>query len=154
VRDQRTEVTVDGTGVLKSTRVKWDGEQLRRQVHDEFGRYADLSFLDWIMNHGFFSFDIAEYVDLAKSLDFVAGCRLHGNMVALAHGTPTFSFTYDERTRELAELMRVPHQPLGPAHLDVPVDGLDYRPFEARYAELYGKFRRFLERNRISHTLQ
>ncbi len=127
--------------------------QLREAVIKQYREVASVEVLDWIMRHSFYSLDVGDYIRLAKDLDFVAGCRLHGNIVALSHGTPAYFFLYDERTREIVDLFNIPSRVLDPANLDIDLGILDYRPFERRYRELFSEYKAFLEENGIAHRL-
>ena len=56
----------------------------------------------------FYSDVVADYEDLVQQKDIVLGYRLHGNLMALANGTPSIYFTYDSRTVEFAETYQIP----------------------------------------------
>lgn len=56
----------------------------------------------------FYSDVVADYEDLVRKMDLVLGYRLHGNLMALANGTPSIYFTYDSRTVEFAETYQIP----------------------------------------------
>lgn len=134
-------------------RVALERQPLTALVRSRLGDAASAEQAEWIARHSFFSVDVAAYVAMAERLDFVAGCRLHGNMVALSHGTPAFFFIYDERVREMADLIAAPHKVLSENDIFIPVDDLDYGPFERRYAELYAGYKAFLDENGIRHRL-
>ncbi|MEP9375609.1 polysaccharide pyruvyl transferase family protein [Aquabacter sp. CN5-332] len=56
----------------------------------------------------FYSDVVADYEALVQQKDMVLGYRLHGNLMALANGTPSIYFTYDSRTVEFAETYQIP----------------------------------------------
>jgi hypothetical protein len=56
----------------------------------------------------FYSDVVADYENLVQQKDLVIGYRLHGNLMALANGTPSIYFTYDSRTVEFAETYQIP----------------------------------------------
>lgn len=56
----------------------------------------------------FYSDVVADYEALVRRQDLVLGYRLHGNLMALANGTPSIYFTYDSRTTEFAETYKIP----------------------------------------------
>lgn len=100
----------------------------------------------------FYSDVVAEYEQLVRRLDLVLGYRLHGNLMALANGTPSIYFTYDSRTVEFAETFKIPS-------FDV-FSGKDFRleeywdqslfdRFNATYARVYGAMRDFLVENKV-----
>jgi polysaccharide pyruvyl transferase WcaK-like protein len=100
----------------------------------------------------FYSDVVAEYEQLVRRLDLVLGYRLHGNLMALANGTPSIYFTYDSRTVEFAETFQIPS-------FDV-FSGKDFRleeywdqslfdRFNATYARVYGAMHDFLIENNV-----
>jgi hypothetical protein len=104
----------------------------------------------------FYSDVVAEYEQLVRKLDLVLGYRLHGNLMALANGTPSIYFTYDSRTVEFAETFQIPS-------VDV-FDGKDFRledyweqgrfdRFNAAYARTYGAMSAFLSENKVDHKM-
>ncbi|MCU4178172.1 polysaccharide pyruvyl transferase family protein [Bosea sp. BH3] len=104
----------------------------------------------------FYSDVVAEYERLVRGLDLVLGYRLHGNLMALANGTPSIYFTYDSRTVEFADTFQIPS-------VDV-FGGQDFRledyweqsrfdRFNAAYARVYGQMRDFLVENRVDNKM-
>lgn len=120
-------------------------------------RWADEWYLDAEMEalyRGklFYSDVVAEYEQLVRRLDLVLGYRLHGNLMALANGTPSIYFTYDSRTVEFANTFKIPS-------FDV-FAGKDFRleeywdqglfdRFNTAYARVYAAMRDFLVENNI-----
>jgi hypothetical protein len=105
----------------------------------------------------FYSDVVAEYEQLVRRLDLVLGYRLHGNLMALANGTPSIYFTYDSRTVEFAETFRIPS-------VDV-FSGKEFRledyweqsrfdRFNAAYAQTYVAMRDFLAENKVANKMQ
>jgi polysaccharide pyruvyl transferase WcaK-like protein len=104
----------------------------------------------------FYSDVVAEYERLVRGLDLVLGYRLHGNLMALANGTPSIYFTYDSRTVEFADTFKIPS-------IDV-FAGQDFRledyweqarfdRFNTAYAQVYGQMRDFLVENRVDNKM-
>ncbi|MGF7054368.1 polysaccharide pyruvyl transferase WcaK-like protein [Bosea sp. OAE752] len=104
----------------------------------------------------FYSDVVADYERLVRGLDLVLGYRLHGNLMALANGTPSIYFTYDSRTVEFADTFKIPS-------VDV-FSGQDFRleeywdqsrfdRFNAAYAQVYGQMRDFLVENRVDNKM-
>lgn len=104
----------------------------------------------------FYSDVVAEYEKLVRGLDLVLGYRLHGNLMALANGTPSIYFTYDSRTVEFADTFKIPS-------VDV-FSGQDFRleeyweqarfdRFNAAYAQVYGAMSAFLSENEVDHKM-
>lgn len=104
----------------------------------------------------FYSDIVADYERLVRGLDLVLGYRLHGNLMALANGTPSIYFTYDSRTVEFADTFKIPS-------IDV-FAGQDFRleeywvqarfdRFNAAYAQVYRAMSAFLNENRVDHKM-
>jgi len=94
--------------------------------------------------------------DLAAHVEVVVGLRLHGNVMALQQGIPAIPFVYDTRTREMADLFRLPSveaQLSRPVDLDALIGEADFAPFERAYAENFATYRSFLDENGLSHKL-
>lgn len=69
----------------------------------------DPTFLRWLKQY-FFTFPSASSWRVWLShFDFNLGTRIHGTMLSLQTGVPSFLITHDTRTKELAEKMGVPH---------------------------------------------
>lgn len=104
----------------------------------------------------FYSDVVAEYERLVRGLDLVLGYRLHGNLMALANGTPSIYFTYDSRTVEFAETFKIPSVEV--------FSGQDFRledyweqarfdRFNAAYGQVYGAMSAFLSENKVDHKM-
>ncbi|NMJ43405.1 polysaccharide pyruvyl transferase family protein [Roseomonas sp. JC162] len=96
-------------------------------------------------------FSVEDWVGCMETMSAAIGSRFHGNVAALLAGTPALFLVHDMRTRELCELMRLPHVLLD---REVPVEEilerageLDYAPFIAQFARLTMEWRLFLDRN-------
>lgn len=118
--------------------------------------YLDEQMAELYQSRMFYSDVVAEYEQLVRGLDLVLGYRLHGNLMALANGTPSIYFTYDSRTVEFADTFKIPS-------VDV-FSGLDFRledywdqsrfdRFNAAYARVYGQMRDFLVENRVDNKM-
>ncbi|NLU78090.1 polysaccharide pyruvyl transferase family protein [Micromonospora sp. HNM0581] len=90
--------------------------------------------------------------------DFSFGTRIHGNIAALAAGTPAYVLAHDSRTLELARYHEIPHSLLPDLTPEVDAAGLyaqaDYSAFNAGQAQRWDRFASFLERNGIEHIFQ
>ncbi len=104
----------------------------------------------------FYSDVVADYERLVRRLDLVLGYRLHGNLMALANGTPSIYFTYDSRTVEFAETFQIPS-------FDV-FSGEDFRlaeyweqsrfdRFNATHSRVYAAMRDFLVENGVDNKM-
>ncbi len=93
---------------------------------------------------------------LRDHVDVVVGCRLHGNVAALAQGIPALSFTFDSRTREMADFFAMPSVEVDafePVRLTALLDAADWSGFEAAYRANYATYVAFLEENGLPHAL-
>lgn len=118
--------------------------------------YLDEQVAGLYQDRMFYSDVVAEYERLVRGLDLVLGYRLHGNLMALANGTPAIYFTYDSRTVEFADTFKIPS-------VDV-FSGQDFRleeywdqsrfdRFNAAYAQVYGQMRDFLVENGVDNKM-
>jgi len=131
-----------------------DPVELTHQAHAHFDRFAEPALVDWLIANSFFSWDIGEYLDLYRSRDVLVGCRLHSNLLSLANGTPSYYLTYDQRTRELVELLSIPACDLRDFSADVDVIGQRWDRVEDAYSFQYSEMRRFLDANTLDHRLE
>ncbi|MER8411808.1 MULTISPECIES: polysaccharide pyruvyl transferase family protein [unclassified Mesorhizobium] len=102
-------------------------------------------------------FDLAEWDSYISRFDYTVGTRFHGNLIALTNGVPATIISHDSRTTEMAELMSIPHVPVGKVgQLDVRelVQAGDYDAFQRKYTVLYDRFAQFLSNNGANHRLE
>ncbi|CAN7654498.1 polysaccharide pyruvyl transferase family protein [Bosea sp. LjRoot237] len=160
---ERFEVTLMAQGeveekklALGSAQQKEEGMAALRENGWATQWYLDERMEELYRSRMFYSDVVAEYEQLVRRLDLVLGYRLHGNLMALANGTPSIYFTYDSRTVEFAETFQIPS-------VDV-FDGKDFRledyweqarfdRFNAAYARTYGAMSAFLSENKIDHKM-
>ena len=104
----------------------------------------------------FYSDVVADYDDYVRRQDLVLGYRLHGNLIALASGIPSVYFTYDSRTVEFVETLRIPAFDVfagRPFELEAYWDQSLFEHFNQAYSRGYREMRSFLEENGIAHRL-
>ncbi|RDJ22154.1 polysaccharide pyruvyl transferase family protein [Bosea caraganae] len=114
--------------------------------------YLDAEMEQLYRSRMFYSDVVAEYEQLVRKLDLVLGYRLHGNLMALANGTPSIYFTYDSRTVEFADTFKIPSYDVfaGPDFkLEEYWDQALFDRFNATYAQVYTAMRDFLVENNI-----
>jgi len=144
---------VAGHRLLSLRREPLDADQLLHEVHTLFDGHRGPEMVDWLVENAFFSWDVEEMISGYRSVDLMVGCRLHGNLVALANGTPAYYLTYDERTREVVELLQLPNSPVGMLDPEIDFAGHDWGPAQRRYGDCYREMVHFLESNRLQHRL-
>ena len=104
----------------------------------------------------FFGTSALEYAENAKSLDLAIGVRLHGNVMALAHGVPAIFVVYDSRTREFANLFDLPQIDISKGYSTRWQDVYtheNFQRFEKTYAKVYQDVREFLNKNKVKNRM-
>ncbi|HEY6607607.1 MAG TPA: polysaccharide pyruvyl transferase family protein, partial [Candidatus Limnocylindria bacterium] len=88
--------------------------------------------------------------------DFAFGSRIHGNIVAILAGTPSYLLAHDCRTLELARYHQIPHRPLTEIDADTdPADlyaEADYGPLIAGHADRFARFTAFMAQHGLRHV--
>ncbi len=105
----------------------------------------------------FYSDVVADFERLLRTKDLVLGYRLHGNLMGLANGVPAIYFTYDSRTAEFAETLRIPSFDVfsGRAfRLEDHWDQALFERFNRAYRERYRDMRLFLDENGVRHRMR
>jgi len=101
-------------------------------------------------------FDVEQWVAEMARFDLVIGSRFHGCLAALLAGVPAYVFVHDTRTREMCELLRVPHASVrnsGAIDVEAIYATLDLDALTTAYRYLYQNYVAFLEENDIEHCL-
>jgi hypothetical protein len=113
-------------------------------------------FIEFVKSNTRIHFKVGEWHAAMQSFDFVVGTRFHGCLIALLAGVPCFVYAHDARTRELCELLRLPHTMVTQARtVDVEAlyEKLDRMTLERTYRDLYKNYVCFLEENGFEHNL-
>ncbi|MBR0673271.1 polysaccharide pyruvyl transferase family protein [Neoroseomonas soli] len=123
-----------------------------RSIADLFGVSASRGELrDFVERRIRIFFSVEDWVGCMGTMGVSIGSRFHGNVAALLAGTPALFLVHDMRTRELCELLRVPHvmldRPRPAEEVMERAASLDYAPFLAQFRRLGIEWRLFLERN-------
>jgi hypothetical protein len=108
------------------------------------------------LNRIFYSDRVRDYDAFVRGFDLVTGHRLHGNLIALANGVPSFYFVYDERTHEICETFAIPYFDVRGAKafdLDEVMRPDLFDAFNAKFAPAYQTMVEFLDKNRLPHRL-
>ena len=159
---QRFDLAVLAQGELEEKKILW-GHQAQRD-----DAIADLRGSGWLQGEAdpmealyrsrlFYSDVVADFERLLRSKDLVLGFRLHGNLMGLANGVPAIYFTYDSRTVEFAETLRIPSFDVfagKPFELEAFWDQSLFDRYNRAYYERYRAMMLFLDENGIDHKMQ
>jgi hypothetical protein len=145
---------VPGHHLLSLKREPMVASDFRDEVHAQFDPHAGPELVDWMLENSYFSWDIDRMISRYRDMDLMVGCRLHGNLLALANGTPAYYLTYDERTREVVELLQLPNSPVDQVDPGVNFAAQDWGPTLRRYEECYLRMLQFLDANALDHRME
>lgn len=126
--------------------------QLRDNVKWYY-RNCSLQVILSLIEDSFFSTEVASYMYNARNLSLMTGTRLHGNIMGLSQGVPTYYAYHDLRVKEMADLFDVPRCDIRENPDSIDLNAHDWTSFEKRYAELYKGFMSFFKENGLSHAL-
>lgn len=102
--------------------------------------------------------DTQTWLNHLRDYDFVFGTRIHGNVMGLLAGTPSFVMAHDSRTLELARYFEIPHKlmtDIAPNTLARHLyDEADYRPLLEGHKARFDTWVNFLEKNSLRHIYQ
>lgn len=159
----RFEVTLMSQGEVEEKKLalgtpeqKQEGMAALRENGWAMAWYLDEQMEALYRDRMFYSDVVAGYEGLVRKLDLVLGYRLHGNLMALANGTPSIYFTYDSRTVEFAETFQIPSVDVfgdKPFKLEEYWDQALFDRFNAAYARTYGAMSAFLSENKVDHKM-
>ena len=98
------------------------------------------------------------WLDDVRRMDFMFGTRIHGNIVALLAGTPSYVIAHDTRTLELARYFEIPHRTTAEIAPDTDAADLyaeaDYAGVMTGHAARFATFTDYLERQGLRHVFQ
>jgi hypothetical protein len=96
-------------------------------------------------------FSVSRWISCMATMTASVGSRFHGNIAALLAGTPALFLTHDMRTRELCELLSVPHVNLGRVFSSEEIlerlTSCDYTEFAKNFPWLQTRWKEFLNTN-------
>jgi hypothetical protein len=118
---------------------------------------SDEDFIRFVKSNMLAFFNIEEWMDYIRSFDLVIGTRFHGCLIALLNGIPSVIFVIDARTREMCELLKIPHvdiRNIATIDLRVVYEAMDLTALQNAYSIQYQNYIDFLEENRIEHCLE
>jgi len=98
------------------------------------------------------------WLEYMRGFDFSFGNRIHGNIVGLLAGTPSYVLAHDTRTLELAKYFQIPHREAAGLSPDTDAAELyeeaDYGPMIAGHAERFRTFIDYMERHGLHHIFE
>ncbi|MHB2166871.1 polysaccharide pyruvyl transferase family protein [Alsobacter sp. R-9] len=121
------------------------------------GAEPPAGFREWTESHLLTFWSVAEWVDAMTRYGFVFGQRFHGNMIALASGTPAVWIHHDSRTEEMCRFFGLPAVSLEDAsrrEIASLADAFSIEGINARYPALLAEYRSFLSDNGLSPVRQ
>lgn len=147
----RVDAYGDSSRIVRKTRL--DAHALKADIHRELDHLAGRELVDWLVMNTYSSWDADDYIRIYKSCGAMVGCRLHSNLVSLANGTPAFFLTYDDRTRELVQLLGAPNTSVSDFEPEM-LAAADWSEMTRRYRDqLFPEMVAFLENNGLPHRL-
>ncbi len=133
-------------------RLLWGGKSVNPKLPD------DVSHPMYKNDKVRFFVDPTTWIDHLKQYDFVFGTRIHGTVMGILAGTPSFLLAHDSRTLELAEYFDIPHkrndQITKSCNALELYQEADYSKMISGHAERFDRFTSFLERNELKHVYQ
>lgn len=103
-----------------------------------------------------FFIDPSTWIEYLKDYDFSFGTRIHGTVMAILSGTPSFLLAHDSRTLELAEYFEIPHARYD--SFEGPISGVDLFSrtdsfkMVSGHRKRFDKYIGFLEKNNLPHV--
>ena len=114
------------------------------------------AFIQWVKCKTRIHFEVSEWHEAMRQFDFVVGSRFHGSLVGVLAGVPCFIYAHDARTRELCDLLQLPHALVDtapPVDIEVLYGTLELQPLERAYRDAYANYICFLGENGFEHNL-
>lgn len=99
--------------------------------------------------------NVPSWIDFMKKGDFTFGTRIHGNIISVLSGVPTYIFAPDMRVLELAEYHNIPHRTIQEAYDVRDLFGLydetDFSSVIRGHRERFAHYVDFLNKNGLPH---
>lgn len=114
---------------------------------------------DWARNDFVKAFtQVKEWEKFIKTRDFVFGMRIHGTILSLKNNIPALLVVHDARTKEFAELLKIPNisinEILNNKHsIQDLYASCDYTEMNKEYKKLLKNYKKFLTDNKIPNIL-
>ncbi len=111
---------------------------------------------NWFLQKSDVYFSVPQWIYNHSRRNFVIGTRIHGIQAAIQAGTPAVCLYIDIRTKELCEMMKIPHAPASDFKKGITIeealkifDEWDYKEFDENRMEIANKIKMFLLNNKI-----
>lgn len=105
-----------------------------------------------------FFIDPKTWMNHLRDYDFVFGTRIHGNVMGVLSGVPSFVMAHDSRTLELAEFFQIPHKKMVDIPKEVVASDLfneaNYGPMIDGHKDRFEGYLSFLNKNGLPHTYE
>ncbi len=98
--------------------------------------------------------NIKTWENYIKSIDFSINMRIHGTIIALKNGTPAVIIPHGSRTKEMADLFKIPQLPFekfiqDDYNIKRIYEEADFDPMNKAYPKLLENYREFLKEHNI-----
>lgn len=108
-------------------------------------------FAEYWNNYSKIFYNIDDWREYSRSLDFSFGGRFHGNVIPLLEGVPSLFISIDARTREMCDYFKFPTIDILDFNFDWTLNELydmtDYTKFNQSYKQIYEKFVNYVQSN-------
>jgi hypothetical protein len=82
--------------------------------------------------------NVTDWIESVSKLSIFISSRIHGCVASILAGTPAILLTHDERTKELAETMSIPHSSIKGLNLESVLDPMRIGPKVSEYEQSSG----------------
>jgi hypothetical protein len=129
-----------------------------RALMDDYGLSGATpeSFIDYVRRHMAVFSDTQAWLSAVGRCDFVLGTRFHGCLVGLLTGVPCLIVVHDARTREMCELLCIPHleaRTVTTLDVDRLYRSLNLDELKATYSRRCHDYCDFLNENDLDHRV-
>jgi len=104
---------VQNPDILIKLTTKWYGSlsqpEYQLLAKKFFINYSNHEVDLWFRRHALTFFSVPSWIYYYSNRSLVIGTRIHGIQAAIQAGTPAICFCIDARTKELCEIMKLPH---------------------------------------------
>ena len=141
--------------LMMSDECKLNEENIR-MLMDAYGATDREALKSYLKRKGVLFSSLREWLLFLSKMEFCLGTRVHGTIASLLAGTPATLITHDERTRELARFMNIPHLDMKQVNTDCDLTIADFYSKEkmSRFVNGYKtyreNFRTFFKLNGLS----